>query len=202
MTSHDRKFDMIIIGAGVVGCSIARELSRFKVKVAVLEAESDVGWGASCRNSGVIHAGFNNQTGTLMAEYCVKGNQSFHNLARELEVPFKKIGKLVVAKKRKEILALKHLKEQGEANGVKNLAIVGEKEIHMMEPHLKGIAALYSPETAITSPYLYTIALAENAMMNHVQFFLNTEVRNIEKNHSGQFLLTTQNGQLDRKSVV
>lgn len=99
--NQPRKFDVIIIGAGVVGCSIARELSRFKIKVSVLEKENDIGWGASCRGSGVIRAGFNNQLGTLMDRYCVKGNQSFHHLADQLEIPYKKICKLVVAKKSK-----------------------------------------------------------------------------------------------------
>ncbi len=171
MENQFRKFDVIIIGAGVVGCAIARELSRLKIKVAVLEKESDVGWGASCRGSGVIHAGFNNQPGTLMARYCVLGNQIFHHLAEELDIPYKKIRKLVVAKKRNEIPSLKKLKKQGETNGVKNLAIIGKDKIKAMEPNLQGEAALYSPETAITSPYLYTIALAENSLQNNVQFF-------------------------------
>ncbi|KUK50187.1 MAG: FAD dependent oxidoreductase [candidate division TA06 bacterium 32_111] len=189
------RFDVIVIGAGVVGCSIARELSRFKVKVAVLEKESDVGWGSSCRNSGVIHAGFNNKPGTLMAKYCVEGNQKFHSIAQELDVPFKKTGKLVVAKKNNEITGLKKLKRQGELNGVKNLEIIGEQEIKKLEPNVRGVAALLSPETAITSPYLYTIALAENALKNGVRFYLNTEVENIKKKTSGEFFLKTQNKQ-------
>jgi len=191
----DNHFDVIIIGAGVVGCSIARELSRFKVRVAVLEKESDVGWGSSCRNSGVIHAGFNNQPGTLMAKYCVEGNQSFHSLVEELDVPFQKTGKLVVAKNNREIAGLKKLKEQGERNGVKNLDIISEKEIKKLEPNIKGVAALLSPETGITSPYLYTIALAENALKNGVQFYLDTELKNIKKKTSGEFVLNTTNKQ-------
>jgi len=189
----ENHFDVIIIGAGVVGCSIARELSRFKVRVAVLEKESDVGWGSSCRNSGVIHTGFNNKTGTLMARYCVEGNQGFQNIARELNVPFKKSGKLVVAKDNSEIAELKRLKKQGELNGVNNLDIIGEKEIRELEPNIQGIAALLSPETAITSPYIYTIALAENALKNGVRFYLNTEVKNIKKKANGKFVLKNKN---------
>ena len=191
----DNHFDVIIIGAGVVGCSIARELSRFKVRVAVLEKESDVGWGSSCRNSGVIHAGFNNQPGTLMAKYCVEGNQLFHSSAEELDIPFQKTGKLVVAKNNREIAGLKKLKKQGERNGVKNLDIISEKEIKKLEPNIKGVAALLSPETGITSPYLYTIALAENALKNGVQFYLDTELKNIKKKTSGKFVLNTTNKQ-------
>ena len=191
----DNHFDVIIIGAGVVGCSIARELSRFKVRVAVLEKESDVGWGSSCRNSGVIHAGFNNQPGTLMAKYCLEGNQLFHSFAEELDVPFQKTGKLVVAKNNREIAGLKKLKKQGERNGVKNLDIISEKEMKELEPNIKGVAALLSPETGITSPYLYTIALAENALKNDVQFYLDTELKNIKKKTSGKFVLNTTNKQ-------
>ena len=202
MRSQDRKFDIIIIGAGVIGCSIARELSRFKVRVAVLEKESDVGWGASCRGSGVIHAGFNNQPGTLMARYCVKGNQSFHKIAEELNIPYKKIGKLVVAKKSNEIPALEKLKKQGKINGVENLKIVGESEIRNMEPNLQGIAALYSPETAITSPFLYTIALAENSLQNSVQFFLNTQVKKITKNNKSQFYLLAHDNQFEASYII
>ncbi len=198
MGKSTEKFDIIIIGAGVIGCSIARELSRFKVKVAVLEKEADVGWGASCRNSGVVHAGFNNQPGTLMAKYCVKGNKSFHKIAGELDVPYKKIGKLVVAKKENEIPGLKELKKQGEMNRVQGLAIIEKNEINKMEPNLEGIAALYSPNSAITSPYLYTIALAENAFKNNVQFFLNTEVKAIKNN----FLIFTQNGQFEANYII
>ncbi len=198
MGKSAKKFDIIIIGAGVVGCSIARELSRFKVKVAVLEKEGDVGWGASCRNSGVIHAGFNNQPGTLMAKYCVKGNKSFHQIVGELDVPYNKIGKLVVAKKKNEIPSLRELKKQGEINKVQDLTIIGKHEISKMEPNLEGIAALYSPNSAITSPYLYTIALAENAFKNNVQFFLNTEVKAIKNN----FLIFTQNGQFKANYII
>ncbi|MFW6149488.1 MAG: NAD(P)/FAD-dependent oxidoreductase [Atribacterota bacterium] len=193
--NRDNHFDVIIIGAGVVGCSIARELSRFKIKVAVLEKESDVGWGSSCRNSGVIHAGFNNKPGTLMAKYCVEGNQKFHSIAQELDIPLKKTGKLVVAKNKNEITGLKKLKKQGERNGVENLDIISEQEIKELEPNIRGVAALLSPETAITSPYLYTIALAENALKNGVQFYLNAKVESIEKKANGEFLLTTSKKQ-------
>ena len=161
MKAINNHYDVVIIGGGVVGCAIARELSRYKISVAVLEKEDDVGWGISCRNSGVVHAGFNNKPGTLMAKFCVEGNRSFAEFCRQLDVPYKKIGKLVVAKKKEEIKGLQKLKQQGDTNGVNKLQIINLNEVKKLEPNIEGIAALYSPETAITSPYLLTIALAE-----------------------------------------
>src|SRR5665648_163270 len=146
-------YDVVIIGGGVVGCAIARELSKYKTSIAVLEKEDDVGWGISCRNSGVVHAGFNYKSGTLMARLCVEGNKSFAKLCHELDVPYKKIGKVVVAQKKEEIGELKKLKTQGEKNKAEGLQIINSAELKKLEPNVKGIAALYSPETAITSPY-------------------------------------------------
>ena len=107
-TKKNNHFDIVIIGGGVVGCAIARELSKYKLSIAVLEKEDDVSWGISCRNSGVVHAGFNNKPGTLMAQFCVEGNKSFAELCSQLDVPYKKIGKLVVAKKKEEIKVCKN----------------------------------------------------------------------------------------------
>ncbi len=190
MSTSCRNYDVVIIGAGVVGCAISRELSRYHINIAVLEKEADVGWGISCRNSGVVHAGFNYEPGTLRAKLCVEGNKTFNKLCREIDVPYKKIGKFVVALKKEEIIELKRLKKQGEENGVEDLQIIDCKELKKMEPNIQGIAALHSPNTAITSPYGLTIALAENAHKNGTTFFLNTKVTGIKKNNSG-FEITT-----------
>ncbi len=191
MKATNNHYDVVIIGGGVIGCAVARELSTYKVNVAVLEKEDDVGWGISCRNSGVVHAGFNNRPGTLMAQFCVEGNKSFKELCSQLDVPYKKIGKLVVAKKKEEIKGLHKLKQQGDTNGVDNLQIIDLDEVKRLEPNIEGIAALYSPETAITSPYLLTIALAENAFDNGVSFFLNTQVKSITRLNNSHFKITT-----------
>jgi len=202
MKIKNNHFDVIIIGGGVVGCAIARELSKYKVDVAVLEKEDDVGWGTSCRNSGVIHAGFNNQLGTLMARFCVEGNKSFAELCYQLDVPYKKIGKLVVAKKKEEIRGVQKLKQQGDANGVDNLQIIDLNEVKRLEPNIEGVAALYSPETAITSPYLLTIALAENALDNGISFFLNTQVTNITRLNDSHFKINTAKGEFISSYVI
>ena len=109
MKAMNNHYDTVIIGGGVVGCAIARELSKYKVSIAVLEKEADVGWGISCRNSGVVHSGFNYKSGTLRAQLCVEGNKSFAKLCQELDVPYKKIGKVVVAQKKEEIRELKKI---------------------------------------------------------------------------------------------
>ena len=202
MKAINNHYDVVIIGGGVVGCAIARELSKYKVNIAVLEKEDDVGWGISCRNSGVVHAGFNNKPGTLMAKFCVEGNRSFAELCRQLDVPYKKIGKLVVAKKKEEIEGLQKLKQQGDENGVNNLQIINLNEVKRLEPNIEGIAALYSPETAITSPYLLTIALAENALDNGAHFFLNTEVKSIAKLKNSDFRINTNRGRFSSSYVI
>jgi len=202
MKEENNHYDVIIIGGGVVGCAIARELSKYKVSVAVLEKEEDVGWGISCRNSGVVHAGFNNQPGTLMAQFCVEGNKSFAKLCRQLDVPYKKIGKLVVAKKKEEIEGLQKLKQQGDANRVDNLQIIDLNEVKKLEPNIEGITALYSPETAITSPYLLTIALAENALDNGVKFFLNAKVKDISNFNRSGFKIITNRGEFISSYVI
>lgn len=202
MKATNNYYDMVIIGGGVVGCAIARELSKYKVSVAVLEKEDDVGWEISCRNSGVVHAGFNNKPGTLMAQFCVEGNKHFAELCRQLDVPYKKIGKLVVAKKKEEIKGLKELKIQGDKNQVAGLKIINSEELKRLEPNIEGIAALYSPETAITSPYLLTIALAENALNNGVSFFLNTEVESITRLNNSHFKINTAKGEFISSYVI
>jgi len=202
MKTKNNHFNMVIIGGGVVGCAIARELSKYKVSVAVLEKEDDVGWGISCRNSGVVHAGFNNKPGTLMAQFCVEGNKSFAEFCHQLDVPYKKIGKVVVARKKEEIKGLKELKIQGDKNQVAGLKIIDSEELKRLEPNIEGIAALYSPETAITSPYLLTIALAENALDKGISFFLNTEVKSITRLNNSHFRIKTNKREFTSSYVI
>ncbi len=202
MKATNNYYDMVIIGGGVVGCAVARELSKYKVNVAVLEKEDDVGWGISCRNSGVVHAGFNNKPGTLMAQFCIEGNKSFAEFCHQLDVPYKKIGKVVVARKKEEIKGLKELKIQGDKNQVAGLKIIDSEELKRLEPNIEGIAALYSPETAITSPCLLTIALAENALDNGVSFFLNAEVESITRLNNSCFKIITNKREFTSSYVI
>jgi len=180
------RFDVVIVGAGAVGCAIARELSKYELSVAVLEKESDVAGGASGRNSGVVHAGFNNKPGSLMAKLCHEGNSGFEKVCQDLDVPYKKTGKLVVAFNEADIKGIESLMAAGEKNKVPGLKIIGKDEIQKLEPHVGGIMAMLSCDTAVTSPFIYTVALAENAAVNGVRFFLDSEVRGISRK-DGEF---------------
>ncbi|WP_290573048.1 NAD(P)/FAD-dependent oxidoreductase [Agathobaculum sp.] len=185
-----REYDVIIIGAGAVGCAIARELSRFRLNVAVLEKEADVAGGTSGRNSAVVHAGFNNKPGSLMAKLCVEGNRGFEAVCSQLGVPYKKTGKLLVAFDDEDMKTLHTIIERGIQNGCKGLKIIDQEQVRQMAPQIGGIGAMYSPETAIFDPFTYCIALAENAVENGVSFYLEHEVTGI-KHTDGVFQIHT-----------
>lgn len=179
--NNDNMFDILIVGAGAVGCAIARELSRYRLRIAVLEKESDVAAGTSGRNSAVVHAGFNNKPGSLMAKLCVEGNEGFEKVCRELDVPYQKTGKLIVAFDEGDLAGIDKLIENGRKNGVKGLKFIDGEEVRKLEPYVGGIGAMISPNTAITNPFIYTVALAENAAVNGVKFYFETEVKGISK---------------------
>ncbi len=171
----------MIIGGGVVGSSIARELSKYKLNICVLEKELDVCMETSGRNSGVLHGGFNNKPGSLMAKFCVEGNQNFDEVAKELDIPFKRSGKLVVGFTNEDKKKLEEMKKQGETNGVIGLEIIDNKRIKELSPNIEGNFALYCPSTGILNPFIYTIAMAENAVKNGVKYYLDNEVLDIQK---------------------
>lgn len=169
-------FDVLIIGAGVVGSAAARELSRYQLRIGVLEKTPDVCCETSARNSGVLHAGFNNKPGSLMAKFCVEGNRGFDQLAKELDIPYKRTGKLVVGFTEEDRARLEAMKAMGDKNGTPGLEIVDKAFIQSKAPYVKGEFALWSPSTAILSPFQYTVALAENAAHNGAEFFFDHEV--------------------------
>ena len=194
-------FDVLIVGAGAVGCAIARELSRYKLQIGVVDKACDVAAGASGRNSAVVHAGFNNKPGTLMAELCVEGNEQFEALCAELDVPYKKTGKLLVAFDETELQTLEELLRQGEENGCKGLRMVDQTTVQKLAPNVGGVGGMYSPNTAIFDPFLYTVALAENAVANGARFFLNNRVVAVKK-EDDLFAVTTSRGILKTRVLV
>ena len=168
------QYDVIVIGAGVVGSAIARELSRYELKTAVLEKELDVATGNSSRNTGMLHGGFTYKLGTLRAQCSVEGNQEFDKVASELGVPFKRTGKLVVGFTEHDRQNILRFKANGEANGVKGMRMVDADEMHRIEPNAGGNFAMYVPSSGILDPFQYTIGLAENACHNGVHFYFGS----------------------------
>ena len=174
-------YDVIIIGAGVTGSAVARELSRYKLNVCVLEKEEDVCCGTSKANSAIVHAGFDAAEGSLMARFNVRGNEMMGDLAKDLDIPFKRNGAMVVCIHESEKDGLKDLYNRGIANGVKELKILSREECLEIEPNLsdKVVAALYAPTSGIICPFMLNIAMAENANVNGVDFFFNTKVEKL-----------------------
>ena len=189
------KYDIIIIGAGVTGTAVARELSRYQIKICVLEREEDVCCGTSKANSAIIHAGYDAEPGTLKAKLNVRGNQLVGELSEKLDFPFKRNGSLVLCLYEKDYPELQKLYEKGITNGVKDLRILKHDEALEMEPNVSDdvYAALYAPTGGIVCPFNMTIAFAENACDNGVDFRFNTEVKNISRKPD-----TEENAFLDR----
>lgn len=175
------RYDVIIIGAGVTGSAIARELSRYKLRVAVLDKNADVCEGTSKANSGIIHAGYDAKPGTLKAKLNVRGSEMMPALANELDIPFRRNGSMVVCQDERDLPALKELYERGIANGVKHLFLLNKEEALELEPNLADdtVAVLLAKTGGIVCPFNMTIAFAEHAFMNGVEFHLNTEVKDI-----------------------
>ncbi len=174
--------DVIVIGAGVVGCSIARELARYDLKIRVLEKELDVGFGTSSRNSGVVHSGINYKPGTVRARVDVLGNAMMDQVCNELKVPIKRIGKLTTALTEQDLPGLHLQHEQGKANGVPGMELMENAAMQKIQPGVEGILGLWTPTSGIISPYGLTIALAENAQANGVSFHLAHEVSGAQYN--------------------
>ena len=195
--------DIIVIGAGVVGCSIARELSKYNLDVLVVEKNSDVSEGISKGNSGIVHAGYNEKIGTLKAKLNIEGNKSFDDLSRDLQFPFKRNGAFILAFKDEEMKTLESLKENGEKLGVEGLEILTREEALNIEPNLnKEIVGVLNVKTSgIVSPYEMTIALAENAAENGVEFKLNSKVTNIEK-ISEEYKVTLNNKEVVSGKII
>ena len=196
-------YDVMIVGAGVVGCAIARELSKYQVNACVVEKDEDVCNGTSKANSAIAHAGFDAKPGTLKAKLNVEGNLMMEKLSKELDFPFKQTGAFVVCVCEEDKPKLQELYDKGVQNGVKGLRILDKEETHEMEPNLTDqvVAALYAPTSGIVCPFNMTIAFAENAVENGVEFKLNTSVENISKTENG-YLVETSKGTFETKAVV
>lgn len=179
--------DVLVIGAGVLGCMTARELARYQVDVMVAERAFDVCEGSSKANSGLIHAGFHPREYSLKGLSCVEGNKSYDALCEELGVPFKRTGSLYVSFGPVGLERLHEKLRRGQANGVQGLRIISGDEARAIEPRLSGEVecALWEPNTGIISPFVLTIALYESALSNGVSFCFQREVSRLERIDAG-----------------
>ena len=196
-------YDVIIIGAGVSGTSTARELSAYDLKVCVVEKMPDVCYGTSKANSGIVHAGFDCQPGSLMAKLNVEGNRMMPQLCKDLDVPFEQCGSLVVCTEDDDPALLQRLYGQGIANGVEGLEIIDQARVREMEPNIadKVVSALWAPTAGVVCPFTLNYAYAEVAAVNGVEFRFNTEVQDIFRTENGYRLVTTL-GKIEGKVVV
>ena len=177
------KYDVVIIGGGVIGCCIARTISKYDLKIALLEKEADIASGTTKANSGVIHAGYASERQYIKRHLCIRGNRLYTQAQEELNFPFQRIGSFVVGLEDDQIKYLEELKKKGMEDGIHDLEVIlDKKRILQMEPNITDdvVGVLHAPSAGLASPYELTFALAENAAMNGVKFFRNHEVIKIK----------------------
>ncbi len=196
-----KNFHVAIIGGGVIGSSMAWELSKYKANVIVFEKGSDVASETSKANSGVIHSGINSPNGSLKARFCVEGNKLFQSISDDLGFPVKWVGKFIIAKNQDELKELHRLKKVGEKNDVAGLEIIDGNDVKKREPNVPCFKALWVPTAGITLPYEMTIAFAENAAINEVYFFLETKVLDLKKKND-TFQIKTSKGDYQANILI
>lgn len=197
-------YDVAIIGGGVVGCAIARELSRYRLRSVLLERYAEVGFGTTKTNSGIIHAGQQTPPGTLKGLLEVRGNAMFDQLQRELGFGFRRCGELVVASNQEEMESLRRMKADGEAKGVPGLELWDAARLQREEPNLAHhlVGALFAPSAGVINPYEFAFSLAECALRNGVEMRLEHEVSAIAPLAGGGFAITATGPALPPEGVV
>lgn len=196
-------YDVLIVGCGITGAATAFMLSKFQLKVGILERENDVSEGATKANSAILHAGYDPKPGTLMAKLNVRGVELARELCRQLDVPYRQCGSMVLAFSEEEKRTLQELLRRGEANGVQNLKILSGEAAGKLEPAISRevTAALFAPTAAVCSPWELCLALAETAVQNGAELHLETEVQGICRKAEG-YAVQTNRGILETRFVV
>lgn len=196
-------YDIVIIGAGVVGAMIARTLSKYNLKICILDKENDVAMGATKANSAIVHAGFDAETGSLKAKLNVRGSELMPKVAAELGVKYKNNGSLVIGFNENDCKTIEELFDRGNRNGVKNLKVINKQELKQLEPNISdnAVCALYAPTGAIICPYELTIAAIGNAMDNGAELKLNFDVKAIERTENG-YQIKSENEKIQARFVI
>lgn len=201
-----KHYDLVIIGAGITGASIARELSRYKLTIALLEKEEELSFGVSKSNSGIIHPGTQNPRLSLKGRLCFEGARLTPHLAGELGVDYKQVGELIVAFNEAERIRLSEIRKEAESLGVRRLRIVDKRWLRRHEPNLSPdvIAALYAPAAAVISPYRWVYDLSENALKNGVEIHTRTLVTGISRQsaQAAGFVIQTTRGEYSCRYLV
>ena len=197
-------YDYIIIGSGVIGSLIARELSRYEASVLVLEKENDLATHQTMANSAIIHSGHDPKPGSLKAKLCVEGNKMYHDLKKELDVPLLYTGAFVVAHDKKEESMLQELYVQAKQNGVPDIAIIDQAQARNMEPKLASSVTkvLSLPTTMVTFSWEVALAAMENALKNGATYQKNAEVTHIQKDDQGFKITINHETVLQAKHVI
>ena len=196
-------YDVLIIGCGITGAAASFHLSRYQLKIAVLEQENDVADGTTKANSAILHAGYDPEPGTLMARLNVRGAQLAKDLCAKLDVPYLPCGSLVLAFSPEDDATLHTLFQRGQTNGVPELRLLTGDEAREMDPNLSDrvTSALYAPTAAICSPWEYCLALAETAVHNGAELHLDTAVTGLERQEDG-WLVRTSKGDFRSRYVI
>ncbi len=197
------KADVVIIGAGIVGASLARKLSLYNIRVLLIDASSDVATGSTKANTALVHAGYDAVSHTLMARFNREGHAMYKDLCCQLDVPYKQIGSLVIAFNNVDEKQLQKLLDRGKTNGIKDLHLIDRNEVLNLEPAVNSSvrSALYAPKAAITGPWELAIALTENAMDNGTELSLISPVTKIEKKLKG-FVVTFGHSSVTTRAIV
>ena len=199
---NNKQYDVLIIGAGVTGTMIARELSKYLLYVAILDKNNDAGDATSSANSAIIHSGYDPEPGTLKAKFNVLGNAKYPELVKQLDVPFIQCGSLTIATEDEQMPVLKELAERSKINGV-IVQLLRKEEVLKMEPNInpevKG--ALFAPTAGIIDPFNLVVHAMENAIDNGVTFLRNHEVLDIKKEND-IYIVKTNKGELNAKIVI
>ena len=196
-------YDVLIIGCGVSGAACAYSLSRYQLSLCIIEASNDVSNGTSKANSAIIHAGYDPKPGSLMAKLNVEGNAMAGEICEKLDVPFKRIGSLVLGFNEADKAHLEKLYEQGRANAVPDIALLSAEEVKAMEPNIAEnvVGALYAPSAGVISPWEYTLAMAETAVKNGAEIHLSTCAEAIEPIDGG-YRVKTNKGDFETKYII